>query len=122
MPMSTSKKAREEKTIEAMISIYCHGNHGSRTPPCHDCENLRIYAKQRVATCPLGEKKTTCAKCPIHCYKPKMREKIREVMRYAGPRMLYKHPLLALFHLFDGLNSKKKMINRSLDIMSSENA
>ena len=107
MPMSTSKKAREEKTIEVMISIYCYGNHGSRTIPCSACENLLIYAKQRIKTCPLGEKKTTCAKCSIHCYKPEMREKIREVMRYAGPRMLYKHPLLALLHLFDGLNSKK---------------
>ena len=101
--MNTSKKTREEKTIEAMIRIYCHGNHGSQTILCPNCKNLLSYAKRRVATCPLGEKKTTCAKCPIHCYKPDIREKIREVMRYAGPRMLYKHPLLALLHLFDSL-------------------
>jgi hypothetical protein len=27
---------------------------------------------------------------------------MREVMRYAGPRMLWRHPLLAVAHLIDG--------------------
>lgn len=30
-----------------------------------------------------------------------MRERVKQVMRYAGPRMMLKHPLLALQHLFD---------------------
>jgi len=32
-----------------------------------------------------------------------MRERIRSVMRYAGPRMMYRHPLLAFHHLIDGM-------------------
>ena len=51
---------------------------------------------------PFHEGKTTCANCPAHCYKPEMREKIRKVMRYAGPRMIYRHPILALLHIIDG--------------------
>ncbi|HOO39122.1 MAG TPA: nitrous oxide-stimulated promoter family protein [Deltaproteobacteria bacterium] len=32
-----------------------------------------------------------------------MREKIRSVMSYAGPRMLSRHPYLALVHLIQGI-------------------
>jgi len=31
-----------------------------------------------------------------------MRARIKEVMRYAGPRMLYRHPILAGAHYFSG--------------------
>lgn len=44
-------------------------------------------------------KKTTCKKCPVHCYSPDMREKIRAVMRYSGPRMIFLHPFAAIRHL-----------------------
>jgi hypothetical protein len=57
---------------------------------------------ERLRRCPFQEGKTTCAKCPIHCYKPTMRERVRVVMRYAGPRMMLRHPSLAMWHLFDG--------------------
>ena len=101
----TIKQTREEQTIEAMIDIYCFANHPPHNRRCPECESLLAYAKQRICACPLQERKTTCAKCQIHCYKPEMRENIRTVMRYAGPCMLYRHPLLALFHLFDSLKS-----------------
>ena len=52
--------------------------------------------------CPFGEGKTTCARCPVHCYRKDMREKIRQVMRYSGPRMVYRHPVMAARHLMDG--------------------
>lgn len=50
-----------------------------------------------------GNNKPTCAKCPVHCYNARRREQIRQVMRYAGPRMLIYHPRLAILHLIDGL-------------------
>jgi len=92
---------REYKTVEAMISIFCNGHHESENI-CSDCRELRDYALVRLQKCPFGEDKTTCAKCPVHCYKPVMRNKIREVMRYAGPRMIYRHPVMAIQHLLDG--------------------
>lgn len=95
--------AREHRTAKAMIDLYCHGLHGSVNGLCADCEALYAYAQQRLQKCPFQEGKTTCANCPLHCYKPEMRQKIRTVMRYAGPRMLYQHPVLALQHLVDGL-------------------
>jgi len=94
---------REEKTIAAMIALYCRAHHATAKGLCADCDVLLAYARERLRRCPYQERKATCAKCPIHCYKPAMREKVRAVMRYAGPRMLLRHPLLAVLHLVDGL-------------------
>jgi hypothetical protein len=93
---------RERKTVEAMIDIYCQERHSTGNGLCQECKALRDYARQRLQRCPYQEGKTTCAKCPIHCYRPAMREQIRAVMRYAGPRMPYRHPLMALQHMVDG--------------------
>jgi len=93
---------REHKTVELMIALYCKDHHQTTQGLCADCEILAEYAGLRLANCPFQENKTTCGNCPIHCYKPKMREKVREVMRYAGPRMIWHHPLLAFGHMIDG--------------------
>lgn len=93
---------REEETIRAMVEIYCRDHHSPDHEMCAGCRELLDYAEMRLAKCPFQEKKTTCANCPVHCYKPVMRERIKEVMRYSGPRMTYRHPLLALRHVVDG--------------------
>jgi predicted amidophosphoribosyltransferase len=93
---------RERKTIEAMIRLYCRDHHGGEGELCSECEELLDYALARLDRCPFRENKPTCAKCPVHCYKPDMREQVRAVMRYAGPRMLRRHPVLAVLHLIDG--------------------
>ena len=99
---SHSRTIRERKTVEAMIRIYCSEQHGPAVVPCERCEDLLRYAERRLKMCPFGADKPTCATCPIHCYRPAKREEIRAVMRYAGPRMLYRHPILAVRHLMDG--------------------
>ena len=102
MPLDHPRMARELRTIEAMIALYCRKHHTAQDVPCTDCRELMDYARARLDRCPFQEDKTTCANCSIHCYKPAMRERIRMAMRYAGPRMLYRHPVLALRHLWDG--------------------
>lgn len=99
---ASQRVARERKTVVAMIQIYCRGHHASRRGLCGDCAQLQDYAMSRLAHCPFGSEKPTCVNCPVHCYKPSRREQIREVMCYAGPRMLWRHPLLAVRHLLDG--------------------
>lgn len=92
---------REWRTLEAMIVVYCHGRHGgSRRALCAECRELREYAHERLVRCPFGEDKPTCANCKVHCYRAAMRERVRDVMRFAGPRMLARHPYLALMHLW----------------------
>jgi hypothetical protein len=97
---TTPRLLRELETIEAMTRIYCADHHGA-PHPCADCQALMTYASKRLAVCTYGEDKPVCAKCQIHCYGKAMREKVREVMRYSGPRMILRHPWLALMHVVD---------------------
>jgi len=101
---------RERQTVEYMIDIYCRDHHRTRGKLCDECRELAVYTLFRLKNCPFQENKTTCGNCPIHCYKPNMREKIRGVMRYAGPRMIRHHPLMAVGHMIDGL--RKEPVSR----------
>ena len=94
---------REAKTVEFMIRHYCKTQHQSGDHLCPECRDLLAYARKRLSLCPFQEGKTTCGKCPVHCYKPDMREKIRAVMRTIGPRMIILRPLMGLQHAIDGL-------------------
>ena len=89
---------QERTTLLAMIRLYCRQQHGG-DPLCEDCSQLWDYAEERLAKCPFGVEKPTCQNCPVHCYKPEMRQRIREVMRFAGPRMIWHHPVMAVRHL-----------------------
>jgi len=91
---------REEKTVEAMIELYCAGVH-KRTELCPECLSVLEYARKRLARCPFGEKKPKCSACKVHCYAPVEREQIKNIMRYSGPKMLLRRPVLAIRHLMD---------------------
>jgi predicted amidophosphoribosyltransferase len=93
--------AREWKTLQLMIRLACRDLHGGRNSLCASCEELRAHAERRLEKCPFAEEKPTCVKCPVHCYEAEMRERVRQVMRYAGPRMLLRHPVRAVLHLRD---------------------
>lgn len=93
----------EEKiVIEQMIRLYCRKQEGNATL-CPKCQELLEYAHRRLDHCRYGNAKPTCKKCPVHCYKPEMKERIRSIMRWSGPRMLLHHPIAALKHLLHGL-------------------
>lgn len=99
--------AREEKTAAAMIAMYCRDHHATAAADdgdglCAGCAELLAYARRRLEKCRYGADKPTCANCETHCYVPALRERVREVMRYSGPRMLRRHPVLAVAHLMDG--------------------
>jgi hypothetical protein len=87
-----------------MTRIYCRGHHGTGASDglCVECEALLSYATRRLDRCVFGDDKPTCVNCKVHCYSESMREEVRAVMRYAGPRMLWRHPVLAIAHLRDG--------------------
>jgi len=98
---TTPRRLRELETIEAMTKIYCSDHRHGTSVPCAECQALMTYASKRLAVCTFGDEKPVCAKCQVHCYGKAMREKVREVMRYAGPRMIWRHPWLALMHVVD---------------------
>ncbi len=94
--------AREWKTMAAMVRCFCRGRHGGQADLCPQCRQLLDYATTRLQRCRFVADKPTCANCPVHCYQPHRREQMREVMRYAGPQMLWRHPILSLRHWLDG--------------------
>lgn len=96
------RRNREQRTLDAMFEMFCHAHHGTRHGLCAKCGDLNFYAERRLERCVFGDAKPTCAKCVVHCYNHEMREGIREVMRYAGPRMLVRHPVLGIRHVLDG--------------------
>jgi hypothetical protein len=87
------RRAREFKMIAAMLRMYCRAHHGANDAPlCQHCAELHEYARRRLQRCVFGEAKPTCVNCAVHCYKASMRERVREAMRWAGPRMLWHIP------------------------------
>ena len=94
-----------------MISMYCRDHHDGSSDLCESCTPLWEYAEMRLEKCPYGEGKTSCLKCSTHCYKKDMKEAIRHIMRYAGPRMITRHPIMALWHIVDGFR-KNPLIDK----------
>ena len=93
---------REQRTIAAMLAIYCRDHHGlASNGLCAQCGALLAYAHRRLDVCPFQEAKPACNGCRVHCYSVRMRERVTAVMRYAGPRMVLRHPVLSLFHALD---------------------
>jgi hypothetical protein len=95
-----------------MVAMYCRDHHATGAKDdgeglCDDCAGLLAYARRRLEKCRYGAGKPTCARCETHCYGPAMRERVRDVMRYSGPRMVRRHPLLAAAHLADGRSTPR---------------
>lgn len=119
------KRIREKELVSWMIHFYCkkkHKNSGygkvqkrecSGSDLCPECQALDAYAKLRSDKCPFMETKTFCSNCKVHCYKPEMREKIREVMRFCGPRMMLYHPVLAIRHVIESKKEKRRLEEKS---------
>lgn len=114
MPNAHPRLQREAHTIELMLELYCQKNHNSRLNLCSECSELKNYALSRLERCPFGEKKPTCANCTVHCYKPAQRQHIRQVMRFSGPRMLLRHPILTVLHLWVDSRRKAPVIARKM--------
>ena len=132
------KREREQEIVSQMIALYCKGNHsahrsvslrerggemrqmregaalrergsGERWDLCPECTELEAYAHARSERCPFMEEKTFCSNCTVHCYRPEMRERIRTVMRYAGPRMLFHHPVMAIRHMIESQHERRRV-------------
>ena len=104
------KRQREKETVSFMIELYCRKKHNCREL-CPACAELKAYAMERSDRCPFMETKTFCAQCKVHCYRPAMRKKIQEVMRFSGPRMIFYHPVMAMRHVISSILEKNRREN-----------
>lgn len=105
------KREREKAMLKCMISVYCRGNHKEEDKckgVCEECQKLQEYAFARTERCPFMETKTFCSACKVHCYSPEMQDRVREVMKYSGPRMLLYHPGMVVRHMLVTLQNRKR--------------
>lgn len=110
MAKDIQRKLEEEKEIVSqMIALYCAKHHGGKDELCPECAEVDAYARARSDACPVMETKTFCSNCPVHCYKRDMRERICEIMRYAGPRMIYVRPYAALRYVIAKNREKRRL-------------
>jgi hypothetical protein len=107
--LAHARLAREWQTMNAMVRIYCRDHHRPAQGVCAECAAFLAYAMARLERCRFGAEKPTCARCPVHCYQRERREQVRVMMRHAGPRMLWEHPVLSLRHWLDGLRPAPKI-------------
>ncbi|SKC17544.1 Uncharacterized protein YgbA [Kosakonia radicincitans] len=98
--MSGPRILREKLTILKMIALYQRACPDAVSSESHYA-NLYAYAEKRLDKCVFGEEKPACKQCPVHCYQPAKREEMKQIMRWAGPRMLWRHPVLTVRHLID---------------------
>ena len=92
-----NKIESEKRIVELMIRMYCRRRlYADRLPD--EYAELLAYAHKRLSLCRFGEKKTSCKRCPVHCYARDKRELMRKVMRWCGPRMLLYHPVITIKH------------------------
>ncbi len=101
-----NKLQQEKQTVKLMISLYCKKVHHYASL-CVECNELLNYANNRAEKCPFKETKSFCSNCKVHCYKPEMRSKIKNVMRYSGPIMIFYHPIIAIKHILHTIGKKR---------------
>jgi RNase P subunit RPR2 len=127
----TQPAARADtRLLGGFAGIYCRGRHrgasrarlrsdgveagvyGRRVPVvCEECADLLRYAEQRRAMCP-KDPKPFCSNCDTHCYKPGMRESMREVMRYSGPRAVFHgYAVQGIRHLIESRRAAKARVS-----------
>ncbi len=81
-----------------MIGMYCKKHHHS-VGLCAYCSELQAFAFVRIDKCRFKADKPNCSDCTVHCFGREKRQQVREVMRWAGPRMMWRHPVIALRHV-----------------------
>lgn len=114
LTFTNPKKQKELDIVSKMIEIYCKLNHQTDGKLCEECQEILDYSKQRIERCPFTGTKTFCASCKVHCYKPDMKDKIKEVMRFSGPRLILYYPREVFLHAVDSIRYKMQKKNSKI--------
>ena len=89
----------EAETISTVLALYCRKKHRCKTP-CIRCRIILDYALLQLCKCPYLDKKPKCSHCEMSCFKKEVRRELKIIMRWAGKRMIFYHPILTLLHYF----------------------
>lgn len=92
---------KDRRTLEAMGRIFCSAHHDCTKDAaglCPECRATVDATLERAAACPFGHE-GNCQDCAVRCQRGEARDRIREIMRYAAPRMTLRHPFMTLDYL-----------------------
>lgn len=102
------KVDRDRRTLEAIGRIYCGGNHVDAAKDsagmCPECREAIEQTLARASSCPHGHE-GNCQDCKTQCQRGEAQERIRVIMRYAAPRMAFRHPIMTFEYLRKKLRS-----------------
>ena len=99
---------KDTDKLVRFLAMYCHAHHGHRLMEpfifehpkvsatvvngpslCEECSKLLRHAIVMRVLCPL-DPKPKCRNCQQHCYRPLYKDQMETVMKYAGPRSIFK--------------------------------
>jgi Nitrous oxide-stimulated promoter len=113
----TRQERKDLRVLGLFTAVYCRRHHAGEKSGlsargldasvlglgqyryCEECREFLAYALQRRLRCPL-EPKPTCKECPVHCYRPGHRERVRQIMRFSGAYLIKRGRLDLLWHYF----------------------
>lgn len=107
--MTNSHLEKDRATLEAMGRIFCKAHHpGPKDASglCVSCRGTVDVSLAHTESCPHGHV-GNCQDCATHCQRGENRERIREIMRFAAPRMAFCHPLMAIDYLRKKVTKRK---------------
>jgi hypothetical protein len=116
-PTLTRRERKDLKVLALFTAVYCGAHHADegerdhfepdepglqglgleRHRLCANCRGFLSYAFTRRLRCPL-DPKPVCKHCPVHCYRPGHRERVREVMRFSGRHLIRRGRIDLLWH------------------------
>jgi hypothetical protein len=118
--MRDRQVAKDTRTMGDFVGIWCDAHHRDcerapiasdaavlgvygRRPPvlCEECAAHLRYGEARRAYCP-KDPKPFCAHCDSHCYTSDEAEWQRQMMRFSGPRSMWRG------HMIDGLKHMRE--------------
>ena len=94
---SNNRTKRKISSVSIMVTMYCNAKH-VKSGLCVPCSKLLDYSIEKINNCKSKVPAAKCSTCKTHCYSITMREQIKSVMRYSGPRMLLYHPVMFIRH------------------------
>ncbi len=113
-----AKAARDIRTLALFSGVFCRARHAERvkervsgrgvlapyfaplkTDLCPECARTLLHGAAKRVLCPY-DPKPRCKHCPTPCYARGHRERVREIMRFSGKRLLSRGRLDLLLKYF----------------------
>lgn len=105
-----SDQENDMRTLEAMGRMYCKKFHVHAVKDdaglCPECRETVEATARRTQMCPFNHE-GNCQDCPIKCQRGDAQDRIKAIMSYSAPRMLFVHPIMTGRYLQRKIHGRK---------------